>query len=345
MGIRLKISSTLEVALAAALLLATTGATASAAGRFCSATASAQLAACHNEIRDDFYESKAICTNVSDDEERAECFGDAAGERKEGNQLCSDQRAARGELCDLLGEARYDPEFDAANFDADFDNPTRPNPYYPLTIGNVWEFQAADESNRIEVLDETKLIEGVTCVVVHDLGMKDDGSSEDTDDWYALRKDGSVLYCGEEVKDLEVFAGDVPMDPELVAIDGSFKAGRDGAKPGTIFLADPAAGAAYRQEWSAGNAEDAAIVLSNSYGYGSDLDLDRFVPRALAELLCAANDCVVIAEITPIEPELRDRKYYARGIGNFLEVNVGAGEINRLVDCNFDARCASLPMP
>ncbi len=345
MRIRLKISSTLEIALAAALLLATTGATASAAGRYCSATASAQLAACHNEIRDDFYESKAICTNVSDDEERAECFGDAAGERKEGNQLCSDQRAARGELCDRIGEGRYEPDIDPADFDGDYHNPTRPNPYYPLTIENVWEFQSAGESSRVEVLDETKLIEGVTCIVVRDVVTSQGGGSEDTNDWYAQRKDGTVDYFGEESKDLEVFSGDVPMNPELVSIDGSFKAGRDGDKPGTIFLAAPAVGDTYRQEWSAGNAEDAATVLSTSYGYGSDPDLDRFVPRALAELLCAANDCVVTADYTPIDPDVVERKYYARGIGSFFEVKIDTGETTQLVDCNFDARCASLPMP
>ena len=345
MTIRPKIRSIHTVVLAAALLIAATGATANAAERFCSATASSQLSACRSEIRDDFYEAKAICTNVSDDGERAECLADASDERGEGSDHCRDQRAARLELCGLLGESRYDPDFDPANFDDDFHNQTLPNPFYPLAIGNVWEFQGGNESNRIEVLDETKLIEGVTCIVSHDLVTVQGGGGEDTVDWYALRKDGTVVYCGEDVRDFEVFAGDAPMTPELVAIDGSFKVGRDGAKPGTIFLPDPARGDAYRQEWSAGNAEDAAMVLSSTYGYGSDPDLDRFVPRALAELLCAANDCVVTGEITPIEPDLLDRKYYANGIGTFLEVNLGEGAINQLVACNFDVRCASLPVP
>jgi len=345
MAIRSTIHSICAIPLAAALLIAATGATAIAAERFCTATASYQLSACRNEIRDDFYEAKAICTNLSGDAMRKQCLDDAAAERREGTQHCRDQNAARLELCGLLGEARYDPDFAPANFDSDLHDQTQPNPYFPLAIGNVWEYQGGDESNRIEVLDETKLIEGVTCVVSHDLVSVPGGGGEDTVDWYALRKDGTVVYCGEDVRDFEVFAGDVPMTPELVAIDGSFKVGRDGAKPGTIFLPNPVRGAAYRQEWSAGNAEDAAIVLSNTYGYGSDPELDRFVPRALAELLCAANDCVVTAEITPIEPDLLDRKYYARGIGTFLEVDVEEGAINQLVACNFDARCALLQAP
>ncbi|MGH9461894.1 MAG: hypothetical protein ACRD1X_11790, partial [Vicinamibacteria bacterium] len=69
-----------------------------------------------------------------------------------------------------------------------------------------------------------------------------------------------------------------------------------------------------------------------------------FVPQALADLLCA-NDCVVTAEFTPIEPGVLQRKYYAQGIGLFLEVDPESGEINQLVDCNFDTRCAMLPAP
>ena len=69
-------------------------------------------------------------------------------------------------------------------------------------------------------------------------------------------------------------------------VEGSLKAGRDGALPGTLFMATPIAGAVYRQEFAAGNAEDAAEVLSTTYGFGSDAQLDQFVPQALVELLC-----------------------------------------------------------
>jgi len=337
--------STFRLALLAAMLLAATATVANAAERFCSSTASAQNTACRSEVRNDYYVAKAICTNLSDDDERAECLGDAASDRKEGLQLCGDQRAARVALCDQIGESRYDPDIDPANFDGDFHNLTQPNPYYPLEIGNVWEYESPGETDRVEVLDETKLIEGVTCIVVRDVVSVEGGGSEDTNDWLAHRKNGTVDYFGEESKDFEAFPGDVPMKPELVSIEGSFKAGRDGDKSGTIFLADPAAGDTYRQEWSAGNAEDAATVLSVDYGYGSDPELDRFVPAALANYLCADNDCVVTADFTPIEPDVVERKYYARGIGTFLEVNLETGEITRLVACNFDARCSSLPTP
>ena len=300
------------------------------------------MSACRNEVLDDFYSEKAICIQVLDDEERNECESDAGEARKEANEFCKDQFQARGDLCDLIGEDRYNPNFEPVLFDDDFNNLTNPNPYYPLEIGNIWDYESGDGMNRVEVLNRTKLVAGVTCIVVNDFVDNDDGSVEDTDDWFAQRLDGGVDYCGEEVKDFESFPGDSPVIPELVSIEGSFKAGRDGDLAGTIFLGAPIEGVTYRQEFSVGNAEDAATILSTSYGYGNDPDLDQFVPQALAELMCA-NDCVVTREYTPIEPDVFELKYYANGIGMFLEVNQDTGEINQLVDCNLvDARCGLL---
>jgi hypothetical protein len=213
-------------------------------------------------------------------------------------------------------------------------------------VGYQWRYAGADETIEIEVLDETKLIEGVTCIVVNDRVTVDGQLVEDTDDWFAHRKDGTVVYCGEEVKDFESFPGDDPVLPELVAIDGSFKAGRDGALPGTQFLASPRPGAVYRQEWAPNNAEDAARVLSTRYDFGSDRKLDEHVPEALAELLCD-SDCVVTLEFAPIEPDVFARKYYAAGIGLFLEVDLESGELVQLVGCSadLDPRCRVLPAP
>ena len=316
---------------------------ASEAQRFCTATASLMHSACRSEVQDDFFTTRAICINISAAPERRDCLAGAREELEEGRTLCREQRRARRLLCNDLGQERYEPDFDPGNFDDDFTNLTSPNPYFPLAVGNVWEYAADDETNTVRVLDETKLIEGVTCIVVNDLVLKD-GGSEDTDDWFAQHVDGTVVYCGESVRDYETFAGDDPEDPELVSIDGSFKAGRDGDLSGTIFEAMPMVGDTYRQEMSLGNAEDAATVLSTSYGFGSDPELDEFVPQALADLLCS-NDCVVTGDFTPIEPGILQRKYFAPGIGLFLEVDVETGDINQLVDCNFDARCAMLPAP
>ena len=91
----------------------------------------------------------------------------------------------------------------------------------------------------VTVLDKTKYVEGVTCIVVNDLVIGET-TSEDTDDWYAQDRDGNVWYCGEIAKNFETFEGDDPEEAELVDIDGSWKTGRDGAKPGILMLTAPA---------------------------------------------------------------------------------------------------------
>jgi hypothetical protein len=312
-------------------------------GKFCSATAKAAFRACGNEAQDDDWTAVAICTNVSDEEQRQECLADARAERREAERLCGDQLAARRRLCATLGEERYDPDFDPASFEDDFKSLGNPNPYFPLSIGNRWDY-AGSETVTVEVLDRTKKIEGVPCIVVRDRVLQDGRLVEDTEDWFAQALDGNVWYCGEQVRDFESFEGDDPEEPELVSIDGSFKAGRDGDKPGILFRALPAAGETYRQEFSLGNAEDVAHVLSAAYAFGEDAELDEHVPSALAQLLCS-GDCVVTAEGTPLEPDVLERKYYAPGIGLFLSINPETGERVQLVDCNFDPRCPALPVP
>jgi hypothetical protein len=315
------------------------------AGRLhCTSTARAVHRACTKGVRAEHLLARAVCFNVSNAARRAECMEDAAASRDEAQELCRGQLQARREVCALLGEARYDPEFDPASFDDNFTDPPNPNPYIPLKIGNRWEYRGGDQSVTVRVLDRTKLIAGVTCIVVNDVVKEDGKVVEDTDDWFAQNRNGDIHYCGEEVMDFETFEGDIPELPELVAIDGSFKAGRDGDKPGIIFRAFPQMGEVYRQEFSLQNAEDVVEVLSTTYSHGESSQLDRLVPRRLAELLCS-GDCVVTRDSSALEPGVFERKYYAPGIGLFLEVNPATGEVLRLVGCNLHPFCARLPQP
>jgi hypothetical protein len=325
------------------LALATAPAPAGAKERACTQTASAQLAACRSEVKDDYFSARARCLNEADPTARAACFDEARAERSEASEECGEQREARRELCSELGEAPYDPSFDPADFDPDFG--AARNPFLPLVAGNRWVYADEGASVSVEVLPETKSIEGVPCVVVRDVAEEDGVVVEDTDDWFGERLDGTIDYCGEISQNFELFLGDVPELPELVDVDGSWKAGRDGARSGTLFPGAPAVGQVYRQEWAPGDAEDAARVLSTSYAFGADPGLDASVPQALAEHLCAQGDCVVTAEFTPLEPDALERKYYARSIGLFLEVDVESGDAVPLVECNVDPLCESLPTP
>src|SRR5262249_15447623 len=143
--------------------------------------------------------------------------------------------------------------------------------------------------------------------------------SENTNDWFAHALTGDVFYCGEETAQYETFPGDDPPEPELVGVEGEFKAGRDGAKPGVVFPAAPTVGVTHRQEFLIGDAEDVSTVVSTSYSFGHDATLDQGVPADLANALCS-NDCVVTRDFSALEPDVTEHKYFAPGIGVFLEV-------------------------
>jgi hypothetical protein len=315
------------------------------AGRYCSATTKAQFKACGHEKLDDFYTAKALCINISDDAARAECLDTAQQELKDGKSLCKEQRDQRLEICNELGEARYERSFDPADFESDYTNLQNPNPYFPLTIGYQWDYSGTLETNTITALNETKLIDGVTCIVLNDKRYEDGLLVEDTDDWYGQRKDRTVEFCGEAVSNFETFPGDNPLKPERINTDGQWKTGRDGIPSGAYILGAPAVGDVHRSEFAPGDAEDTVRYLSTSYGYGVDPVLDEFVPQSLMELFCANNDCWVSGENTGLEPGEFTRKYYARDVGFILGVDPSTGETVQLIGCNFDPRCASLPNP
>ena len=85
-------------------------------------------------------------------------------------------------------------------------------------------------------------------------------------------------------------------------------------------------------------------MLSAGYSFGSNRELDQLVPRDLALRMCQ-RDCVVTKNYSLLEPGVVALKYYARGIGFFLETKPDEGVALQLVDCNFDPRCVALPAP
>jgi hypothetical protein len=92
-------------------------------------------------------------------------------------------------------------------------------------------------------------------------------------------------------------------------------------KPGITFQASPTPGQVYLEEFSLGNAEDVTEVLSTTYAFGSDPELDQLVPEPLAQRFCSSGDCVVTKNFSLLEPGIFARKYYARGIGVFLRAS------------------------
>lgn len=152
--------------------------------------------ACRNEVADDYLIGVGNCINISDADEREECETETREERKEGKASCKEQFEARLELCDLVGEKRYDPDFDPENFvnPLEIGQSVAANPYLHLVPGTKWVYEGKGEVMPVTVTENTKLIDGVTCIVVKDLVTEGDAPIEDTDDWCAQELDGNVWY-------------------------------------------------------------------------------------------------------------------------------------------------------
>ena len=123
---------------------------ADAAAEPCSNTATAALEACRAEVVDDLQIARGVCINLSAAAERTECREEANAERQEARALCVEQRDARLDLCEALGEERYDPDFDPADFvdPLAIGGAVAPNPYFPLIPGTGGSTRAATRRSR-----------------------------------------------------------------------------------------------------------------------------------------------------------------------------------------------------
>jgi hypothetical protein len=183
------------------------------------------------------------------------------------------------------------------------------NPWFPLTPGTTLTYKGTkdgeDAVDVFEVTDQTKVVDGVTCVVVHDRLMLGGTLHEQTEDWYVQDRDGNVWYFGEATAELDD-AG------KVVSTDGSWTAGEDGATAGIYMPADPQVGQSMQQEFYPGQAEDHFVVLLTT---GSVK-----VPAG------NYKDALLTAEWTPLEPEVLGEKFYAKGIGLVKEFDVAGGQ-------------------
>lgn len=278
---------------------------------FCTKTARAAFRACEAEAQDDFWIASGRCQNEADTSARETCLDAARGERGEALDECPEQRDARLDVCERLGQAAYDPPIDPADFLGPAEIAANPNPLLPLVPGSVWRYAGGDETVTVRVTDETREILGIQTVVVRDTARVASEIVEDTDDYFAQDEAGNVWYMGELSRSFE--------NGFLVELEGSWIAGADGAKPGILMKAAPAVGDVYRQEFLLGDAEDMAEVTSIT---GSET-----VPAA-----SCAGTCLVTHEFTPIEPDASEDKYYAPGVGLILEVDLESGDRIELVE-------------
>jgi hypothetical protein len=189
---------------------------------------------------------------------------------------------------------------DPADFVAQIDNP-----YFPMAPGAKWIYRETDPKGnaqkvKVTVTTRTKTILGIDATVVHDVVSAHHELVENTFDWYAQDACGNVWYMGENTKEYE--------NGKVVSTAGSWQAGVDGGQAGVIMPADPQVGSVYREEYYAGEAEDAAEVLSIdeqaqvSYGHFRNVLLTK--------------------NYTPLHRRILEYKLYAKGVGLVLAFGV-----------------------
>jgi hypothetical protein len=187
---------------------------------------------------------------------------------------------------------------DAADFVDRIDNP-----YWPMAPGSRWVYREDGQRVEVTVTDRTKEILGIQATVVHDVVSEDGELVEDTLDWYAQDKDGNVWYLGEATKEYE--------NGKVKTTEGSWQAGVHGAEAGVILPGTPEVGQTYRQEYYEGEAEDAGAILS----------LDEWVQVPAGKY----RDVLMTKDYTPLDPDILEHKFYAKGVGPVLVVGISGG--------------------
>jgi hypothetical protein len=192
-------------------------------------------------------------------------------------------------------------------FDAkDFTEPTTiTNQYFPLSPGtkSVFEGHKKNVPARVEIVvtNETKVVNGVTTVVVDDKVFEAGQLVEEALDWFAQDKRGTVWYFGEYVTDYA--------KGQITGHKGSWEAGVKGARPGTVMPASPQIGRVYRQEVAKGTAEDVAKVIK--------VNDSLCVP-----LRCFQSSVLITEDWSLIDSKEVQHKYYASGVGQIRTLTV-----------------------
>ena len=189
------------------------------------------------------------------------------------------------------------------------------NPWFPLKPGTVLTSRGEDEgtpaTDVFTVTHRTKRIQGIRTTVVFDRVFEHGRVVERTHDYYAQDRNGNVWYLGEDTATLK-------RDGSVESREGTFRAGRDGARAGIIMPAHPRPGQTGWQEFYVGHAQDRFKVLNRHTRVRT--------PAA------SSRHAMLVQETTPIEPGVIDHKIYVRGIGTVREVTIkGGNERYRLV--------------
>lgn len=205
--------------------------------------------------------------------------------------------------------SEYNPQINPADFSTKITNK-----YFALPVGKKMVYEAKTEEGinekiEIEILTETKNIEGVETIVYLDKVYNNGEMVEETRDYLAQHKNGDVWYFGEEVDNYE--------NGKLKDHSGTFIHGKDGAKAGIWMKAEQKVGDSYKQEYYKGEAEDMRDTVATGL--------------TVTTKLGTYKDCVKVYDWTPLDKASREHKYYCSEVGSLvLNENLETGKRSEL---------------
>ena len=172
--------------------------------------------------------------------------------------------------------------------------PTGRNPFFVLEPG--YQLTLEDSKTRlvITVQNETRTVDGVETRLVEERETENDQPTEVSRNYFAISKrTNSVFYFGEEVDEYK--------NGKISGHEGAWLSGVNGAKFGLMMPGLPLLHAKYQQEIAPKIAMDRAEIVS----------LTTTLKTPAGEF----KDVLRTEESSPLEPLVKEAKYYARGIG------------------------------
>lgn len=171
---------------------------------------------------------------------------------------------------------------------------TGQNLFFVLVPGYQLVYEGDDATLTITVLDETRVVDGVETRIVEERETKDGRLIEVSRNFFAVsRRTNAVYYFGEDV--------DMYRDGKVVSHEGAWLSGREGARFGLMMPGDALLGARFHQEIAPGAAMDRAEIVS--------------LTETVETPAGVFTECLKVEETTPLEPGVKEYKFYAPGVG------------------------------
>lgn len=172
------------------------------------------------------------------------------------------------------------------------------NTYFILEPGFQLTLQGVEDDDSvalvITVLEDTQEIDGVLTRVVEERESANGELIEVSRNFFAVcPANGSVFYFGEDV--------DIYEHGKVAGHDGAWRAGENGFKPGLMMPGLVLVGSSYYQEIAPAVAMDRARVVNTDTTIQTPTQTFRH--------------CLITEETSALEPDSREQKYYAPGIG------------------------------